>query len=391
MSSVERRVAVVTGAGRGIGAAIATALSDAGVDVILAARSRDQIERLASDISRAGRAATAIACDVTDEANVAELARRASDVGPIDVLVNNAGAASSSPLARTSLDEWNRLFSVNATGAFLCTRAFLPGMLERKWGRVVNVASTAALRGGKYLSAYTAAKHALLGLTRATAAEVAGSGVTVNAVCPGFVDTDMTAETVDRIATKTGRSREAALEAALASEGQPRLISPGEVAAAVIWLSVAAVTHAPNGEALVLNGRSSMSGRFAIVNPEELGAPRGWNNGMLAQAGGRVLFIAGQTGRDSSGKVAPADFTKQFDTALGNVLTVLTEAGGQPADIGRFTIYVTDMSQYRANLKQVGDVYRRRMGKHYPAMALVEVKSLVDPAAAVEIEATAVL
>src|SRR5262245_33204482 len=120
MSDVERRVAVVTGAGRGIGAAIATALSEAGVEVILAARSRDQIERLASEISRAGRPATALACDVTDEASVAELARRASDVGPIGVLVNNAGAASSSPVARTSLDEWNRLFSVNATGAFLC-------------------------------------------------------------------------------------------------------------------------------------------------------------------------------------------------------------------------------------------------------------------------------
>jgi NAD(P)-dependent dehydrogenase (short-subunit alcohol dehydrogenase family) len=391
MSNVERGVAVVTGAGRGIGAAIATALSEAGVTVILAARRHDEIERLASEISRAGRPATAIACDVTDEASVAELARRASDVGPIGVLVNNAGAASSSPVARTSLAEWNRLLAVNATGAFLCTRAFLPGMLERKWGRVVNVASTAALRGGKYLAAYSAAKHALLGLTRAAAAEVAGTGVTVNAVCPGFVDTDMTAETVERIALKTGRSREAALEAALASEGQPRLISPREVAAAVISLSVAAVTDPPNGEALVLNGRDSMNGRFAIVNPEELGAPRGWNNGMLAQAGGRVLFIAGQTARDGSGTVPPADFTTQFDTALGNVLTVLRQAGGQPADIGRFTIYVTDMAQYRGNLKQLGDVYRRRMGRHYPAMALVEVKSLVDPGAAVEIEATAVL
>jgi NAD(P)-dependent dehydrogenase (short-subunit alcohol dehydrogenase family) len=391
MSNVERGVAVVTGAGRGIGAAIATALSEAGVTVILAARRHDEIERLASEISRAGRPATAIACDVTDEASVAELARRASDVGPIGVLVNNAGAASSSPVARTSLAEWNRLLAVNATGAFLCTRAFLPGMLERKWGRVVNVASTAALRGGKYLAAYSAAKHALLGLTRAAAAEVAGTGVTVNAVCPGFVDTDMTAETVERIALKTGRSREAALEAALASEGQPRLISPREVAAAVISLSVAAVTDPPNGEALVLNGRDSMNGRFAIVNPEELGAPRGWNNGMLAQAGGRVLFIAGQTARDGSGTVPPADFTTQFDTALGNVLTVLRQAGGQPGDIGRFTIYVTDMAQYRGNLKQLGDVYRRRMGRHYPAMALVEVKSLVDPGAAVEIEATAVL
>jgi enamine deaminase RidA (YjgF/YER057c/UK114 family) len=281
--------------------------------------------------------------------------------------------------------------AVNATSAFLCTRAFLPGMLERKWGRVVNVASTASLRGGKYLAAYTAAKHALLGLTRSAAAEVAGTGVTVNAVCPGFVDTEMTAETVERIAAKTGRTREAALAAALASEDQRRLITPEEVAAAVVSLATVAVGHPPNGEALVLNGRDPMSGRFAIINPEELGAPRGWNNGMLAQAGGRTLFIAGQTARTGQGQVPAADFVSQFDRALGNVLAVLRHAGGEPPDIGRFTIYVTDMAQYRGSLKPLGEVYRRRMGTHFPATALVEVTSLVDPQALVEIEATAVL
>jgi enamine deaminase RidA (YjgF/YER057c/UK114 family) len=134
-----------------------------------------------------------------------------------------------------------------------------------------------------------------------------------------------------------------------------------------------------------------MGDRFAIVNPEELGAPRGWNNGMLARAGGRTLFIAGQTARDGSGQVPPADFVSQFDRALSNVLAVLRQAGGGTADIGRFTIFVTDIAQYRASLKPLGEVYRRRMGTHYPAMALVEVKSLVDPHALVEIEATAVL
>jgi enamine deaminase RidA (YjgF/YER057c/UK114 family) len=264
-------------------------------------------------------------------------------------------------------------------------------MLERQWGRVVNVASTSGLSGGKYLAAYSAAKHALVGLTRSVAAEVAGSGVTVNAVCPGFVDTEMTTETVDRIVAKTGRTREEALAAALASVGQTRLISAEEVAAAVVSLVAAAVTHPPNGEALVLDGRDPMGGRFTIVNPEELGAPRGWNNGMLAQPGGRTLFIAGQTARDGSGRVAAADFVSQFDRALGNALAVLRQAGGQPGDIGRFTIYVTDMGQYRTSLEPLGEVYRRRMGTHYPAMALVEVTSLVDPQAVVEIEATAVL
>jgi enamine deaminase RidA (YjgF/YER057c/UK114 family) len=134
-----------------------------------------------------------------------------------------------------------------------------------------------------------------------------------------------------------------------------------------------------------------MSGRFSIINPEELGAPRGWSNGMLAQAQGRTLFIAGQTARDASGRMVDADFVIQFDQALSNVLVVLRQAGGEPGDIGRFTIYVTDMPRYRANLKPLGEVYRRRMGTHFPAMALVEVRSLVDPQALVEIEATAVL
>ena len=134
-----------------------------------------------------------------------------------------------------------------------------------------------------------------------------------------------------------------------------------------------------------------MSDRFAIINPEELGMPRGWNNGMLAPAGGRMLFIAGQTARDGSGQAPAADFVSQFDRALANVLAVLREAGGEPGHIGRFTIYVTDMAQYRACLKPLGEAYRRRMGTHFPAMALVEVKSLVDQQAMVEIEATAVL
>jgi NAD(P)-dependent dehydrogenase (short-subunit alcohol dehydrogenase family) len=379
----------VTGAGRGIGAATARVLADAGFTVVVAARSRQQIERQAAELAAAGHGAKAVVCDVTDEASVQNLSRESDELGPVAVLVNNAGAAASMPLVRTSLEEWNRLMAVNVTGAFLCTRAFLPGMLERRWGRVINVGSTASLGGAKYLAAYSAAKHALLGLTRSTAAEVAGTGVTVNAVCPNFVDTEMTAETVSRIVAKTGRTPAEALAAALASAGQTRLITPEEVAEAVVSLSAAPATT--NGEAVVLDGRDPMTSRLTVVNPEELGAPRGWNNGMLAQPGGRTLFIAGQTARDASGQVPATDFVSQFDRALGNVLTVLRQGGGQVGDIGRFTIYVTDMAQYRASLKPLGEVYRRRMGTHYPAIALVEVKSLVDPHAVVEIEATAVV
>ena len=391
MSAAAGRVAVVTGAGRGIGAATARALSDAGLGVVLAARTREQVERQAAELAAMGRQARAVVCDVTSEGSVETLSREAGELGAVAILVNNAGAAGSMPIARTTLDDWNRLIAVNATGAFLCTRAFLPGMLDRGWGRVVNVSSTAGLTGGRYLAAYAAAKHALLGLTRSAAAEVAGSGVTVNAVCPGFVDTGMTTETVERIVAKTGRSREDALAAALASAGQERLISVDEVAVAVMSLAALDAVHPPNGEALVLDGTSAGDGRFAIVNPEELGVPRGWNNGMLARAPGRMLFIAGQTARDGTGRLPPTDFVAQFDRALGNVLAVLHAAGGTPGHIGRFTIYVTDMMQYQESLEPLGEVYRRRMGAHYPAMALMEVASLVDPQALVEIEATAVL
>lgn len=256
MTRLDGRTALVTGAGRGIGAAVAKALAKAGARVALAARTRAEVERVAEELRSTQHEAIALTCDVSDATSVARLAQAAVEqLGPVDILINNAGIGISAPLARTSLEDWSRAMAVNATGAFLCTQAFLPGMVERRWGRMVYVASVAGLTGAKYIAAYAASKHAVLGLSRSAAAEVAGTGVTVNAVCPGYVDTEMTRESVDRIVAKTGKSRDDALAAILATTPQRRLITPEEIAHAVLALCDEEA-RGINGEALVIDGGS---------------------------------------------------------------------------------------------------------------------------------------
>jgi len=256
MQRFDGAVAVVTGGGQGIGAAIAHALAAEGAAVVVAARRSDRIEHVATEIRGGGGKAWAVHCDVTDPASVNDLAKAASrHAGAIDILVNNAGVAHSAPLAKTTLDDWKRVLAVNATGTFLCTRAFISGMLERKRGSIVNIASVAGLSGGgaRYISAYAAAKHAVIGLTESVAAEVDGTGVTCNAVCPGFVDTEMTKESVERVVAKTGTAPDTALEAMLASASQQRLIAPEEVAQAVLVLCDFNGTR-PNGTAVTIAG-----------------------------------------------------------------------------------------------------------------------------------------
>lgn len=253
------RGAVVTGGGRGIGAAVVEALAGEGCAVVAAARSGSEVEAVAEALSGSGHRAHAVACDVTDPDQVTALMEEAASmVGTVDILVNNAGTASSDPVARVTLEEWNRVLAVNATGPFLCIRAALPGMVARGWGRIVNVASVAALKGERYIAAYAASKHAELGLTRAVAAEVEGTGVTVNAVCPGYVDTPMTHATLDRVVEKTGLTREQALGAVLRHGGQARLIAPEEVARVVLDLC--------------LEGAADANGRAVIVDGKEVGA-----------------------------------------------------------------------------------------------------------------------
>jgi 3-hydroxybutyrate dehydrogenase len=245
---MKRMHAVVTGGGSGIGAAVAKRLLADGARVTLMGRS---LERLQAQQAVLGDVVIQ-ACDVADEDSVTDAF---AAVGDVDVLVNNAGQVETAPLARTSLELWQRLLNVNLTGTFLCSRAVLPGMVARGQGRIVNVASTAALKGYAYVAAYCAAKHGVLGLTRALAVEVAARGVTVNAVCPGYTETDIVAAAVENIVAKTGRTPEQARAELAKANPQGRLIQPEEVAAAVAWI---VASSAINGQAIAVCGGETM-------------------------------------------------------------------------------------------------------------------------------------
>jgi len=239
------RGAVITGGGRGIGRAVAWALAEEGAAIVVSARTTSEIEEVAAELRDAGHQATAIACNVADEASVEAMAKDARGaLGTVDILVNNAGVARSEPIKRLTLDEWNRIMTITATGTFLCTRAFLQEMVERRWGRIVNVASIAGLRGAKYISAYTASKHAQIGFTRATAIEVAGTGVTANAICPGYVATSMADRAVERIVDKADVSAEEALQSIIRTNPQKRIIQSEEIA------HVARMLCTPGGEGI---------------------------------------------------------------------------------------------------------------------------------------------
>jgi 3-hydroxybutyrate dehydrogenase len=252
--ALEGRHAVVTGGGRGIGAAIASALADAGARITLMGRSEAPLREEASALPTA----QAICCDVTAEAGVAAaFAEAARAFGPVTILVNNAGAAASAPFLRTSLELFRGMLEVNLVGTFLCSRAALPGMIEAGFGRIVNVASVAGLKGAAYVSAYCAAKHGVVGLTRALALETATKGVTVNAVCPSYTDTDMARAAIANIVEKTGRSAADAAAELVKKNPQGRLIRPEEVAATVLWLC-APGTEAITGQAIAVAGGEVM-------------------------------------------------------------------------------------------------------------------------------------
>ena len=248
------RVALVTGAGSGIGRAAAIRLSQAGLRVVLASRGAEALEATAAACPGP---ALAVPADVTDPAAVDRLFGRAEhDWGAVEVLIASAGAGFSARIERTGDADWNRMLELNLTAPFRCLRRAVPAMRAREYGRIVVIASTASRIGEPYLSAYTASKHGVLGLVRAAAAELAGTGVTVNAVCPGFVNTPMTEATIGNIVQKTGRTTGQARSALEARQPIGRLITPGEVADAV-WFCVA--SEAITGQALNVDGGTVQS------------------------------------------------------------------------------------------------------------------------------------
>ena len=254
MAPLAGRRALVTGGGRGIGRAVALDLARAGASVAVASRTAAERDAVAAEVAALGVASVAVPCDVSRVEEVREMFRQArAALGGIDILVNGAGIAPSAPLVKTTDEVWHGVIGTNLSGAFYCLREALAEMASRGWGRAVNVASIAGKTGNPYISAYSASKHGVLGLTKCAALEMATSGVTVNAVCPGYVDTPMTDAGVARMAEKTGRPAEEIRQRIADMSPQKRLVTSEEVSALVLYLCTDAA-RGITGQALSVDG-----------------------------------------------------------------------------------------------------------------------------------------
>jgi len=253
------RRAVVTGAGRGIGRSIALALAGAGADVAVTARTAVELDPLVAQIQALGRQSLAIPCDVTDAEQVQHMAKTLIEgLGGIDILVNNAGNAGSHKFLNHPDDLWQRMLSVNLTSVYYVTKAFVPTLIEQRGGRIITIASIASRVGGQYIAAYTAAKHGVLGLTRALAVELLPYNITVNAICPGYVNTPMTNASVNNIAARTGMGESKAREILAKTSPQQRLMEPEEVAAIAVFLAQD-IARGITGQAINIDGGGVMS------------------------------------------------------------------------------------------------------------------------------------
>jgi NAD(P)-dependent dehydrogenase (short-subunit alcohol dehydrogenase family) len=238
MSDLNQKIVLITGGSGGLGRALASVFSAQGHRVVITARHQDKLDATAAQMAINGRQVVALPCDVTDRDQVKSLAEKiAPRLGAVQILINNAGIARAVNFADMPDDLWDETLETNLTGAYNCCKIFLPGMIQAKWGRIINIASTTAKVGYSHVTAYTASKHGLLGLTRSLALETAQQGITVNAICPGYVDDERTRENAKLMAEKAGKSTQEILQLFAASAPQNRLIAPEEVASLVLLMA----------------------------------------------------------------------------------------------------------------------------------------------------------